>query len=179
MIQKKIVLVGTFAVGKTSLVRRFVRGIFSDRYQTTIGVKIDKKTLRVGGADVNLLVWDLAGDSEFAPIRLSHLRGASGVLLVADGSRAISWDRALKVHREVQATVGDIPFVVVINKSDLGAEWTLDAEGLAAMEGTAGRAVVATSAKTGEGVERAFELLTELMLDSDQRADAGPRAATR
>jgi GTPase SAR1 family protein len=59
MIQKKICMLGAFAVGKTSLVARYVKSIYSDKYQTTVGVKIEKKTLQVDGQEWNLIVWDL------------------------------------------------------------------------------------------------------------------------
>ena len=87
MIEKKICMLGSFAVGKTSLVTRFVTSIFSDRYLTTIGVKIDKKIVSLAGRDITLIVWDIHGDDEFQRIRTSYLRGASGYLLVVDGTR--------------------------------------------------------------------------------------------
>jgi small GTP-binding protein len=95
MMQKKICMLGAFAVGKTSLVARFVESIFSDRYHTTVGVKIEKKTLQVSGQQWNLIVWDLAGEDEFMQIRMSYLRGSSGYLLVADGTRP---DPPWKLH---------------------------------------------------------------------------------
>ena len=87
MLQRKVCLLGAFAVGKTSLVARFVHSLFSERYHTTIGVKIDRKTVRVNGRDVNLMIWDLAGEDEFMSLRMSYLRGTDGCLLVIDGTR--------------------------------------------------------------------------------------------
>ena len=75
MIQKKICLLGGFAVGKTSLIRRFVTGMFSELYHTTIGVTIEKKTLLVGDQDVTLMIWDLYGEDDFQNMRESYLRG--------------------------------------------------------------------------------------------------------
>ena len=89
MIQKKICMLGAFAVGKTSLVQRFVKSLFSDRYLTTVGVKIDKKIVTVGDTEVSLVLWDLAGEDEFQSVQTSYLRGASGYLLVIDGTRAL------------------------------------------------------------------------------------------
>lgn len=96
MIQKKIVMLGSFAVGKTSLVARYVRSIFSEKYLTTIGVKVDKKEVALGDGlpTVLLLLWDIYGDDEFQAIRPSLLRGASGYFLVADGTRPSSLERA-------------------------------------------------------------------------------------
>ena len=87
MIQKKICMIGAFAVGKTSLVEQFVTSLFSEKYQTTMGVKIDKKLVHVMGCDMSMILWDLYGEDEFQKIRRSYLRGAAGYLLVADGSR--------------------------------------------------------------------------------------------
>jgi nucleoside-triphosphatase THEP1 len=68
MIQKKVCMVGTSGVGKTSLVAKFVHSIFSDKYLTAVGVKIDKKTVTVDGNEVMLMIWDLAGDDVTIPI---------------------------------------------------------------------------------------------------------------
>jgi small GTP-binding protein len=88
VLQKKICLLGAFGVGKTSLTRRYVDSIFSDTYLTTVGVKIDKKAVRVGANDVNLLIWDIAGEDDVSAVRTSYLRGAAGYLLVVDVTRA-------------------------------------------------------------------------------------------
>ena len=88
MLQKKICMLGGFAVGKTSLVRRFVQSIFSETYLTTVGVKIDKKSVVLSDKTVDLILWDLAGEDDIGSFRLSYVRGASGLVLVADGTRA-------------------------------------------------------------------------------------------
>ena len=88
MIQKKVCLLGGTGVGKTSLVAQFVHSIFSDKYLTTVGVKIDKKSVDVDGTDVELVIWDVYGHDDFQKLRVSYLRGTSGYLLVADGTRA-------------------------------------------------------------------------------------------
>ena len=64
-IQKKICLLGDFGVGKTSLVQRFVEGRFDDKYLSTVGVKISRKTLKRSYGEMNMLVWDLAGSNGF------------------------------------------------------------------------------------------------------------------
>ena len=86
MLQKKICMLGSFSVGKTSLVRRFVESIFSEAYHTSIGVKVDKKVVRVDDEDVTLVLWDIHGEDVYQKIRMSYLRGMSGYLLVADGT---------------------------------------------------------------------------------------------
>ncbi len=163
MNQKKICMLGSFAVGKTSLVRRFVESIYSEVYQTTVGVKIDKKVLEVDGRELSLVLWDIYGEDDFQKLRWSYVRGASGYLLVADGTRRATFEKAIALEQRAREEVGVIPFVFVINKSDLLAEWELDPEieaRMAAMNWT----ILRCSAKTGEGVEEVFSLLTRKML---------------
>jgi len=163
MIQKKVCLLGGHAVGKTSLVSRFVKSIFTEKYHTTIGVKIDKKAVTVGEQQVNLMLWDLAGEDEFGAVEIAYLRGAAGYLLVVDGTRRATLDRALAVQHRAQKKVGDVPFLLLINKADLAAEWELsdaDLQNLSAL----GWRILHTSAKTGEAVENAFLILSEAML---------------
>ncbi len=119
MIQKKICMVGAFATGKTSLVSRFVKSIYSDTYQTTVGVKIDKKHVRLAEQEVNFILWDIHGEDEFQKVRMSYLRGSSGYLLVVDGTRRHTLDKAFDLQKRVEATIGTIPFVLILNKLDL------------------------------------------------------------
>ncbi len=171
MIQKKICLYGTFAVGKTSLVARFVQSIFSDKYHTTVGVKIDKKLVKSGDQDVTLVLWDLYGEDDFQSVHASYFRGASGYLLVADGTRVATVDRAVVLQKNTDDAVGKLPFVFVLNKADLVEEWEVGDDRIAELAGE-GWAILKTSAKTGHGVEEAFRLLTEKILT----ADSGPAA---
>jgi small GTP-binding protein len=165
MIQKKICMLGAFAVGKTSLVTRFVESIFTDKYLTTVGVKIDKKSLKVGELDVNLILWDLAGEDDFSRVKISYLRGASGYLLVVDGTRRATLDTALALQKSVDEVYGKkLPFVLLLNKLDLLDKWALD-EDIVAEFVKKGWHVLKTSAKTGQEVEDAFMTLTRIMLD--------------
>lgn len=163
MIQKKICMLGSFAVGKTSLVARFVHSIYRDQYLTTVGVKIDKKQVRVGDDDVTLILWDLHGEDEFQKIRSAYLRGSSGFLFVADGTRRSTFDKIHELQENAVSAVGDVPFVVLVNKSDLKPEWDVDAEALGAATDR-GWTILETSARTGEGVEGAFLAIAESML---------------
>lgn len=163
MIQKKICMLGAFAVGKTSLVRRFVESIFSETYHTTVGVKIDKKTVHVNANEVNLVLWDLYGDDDFQKIRWSYFQGASGYLLVADGTRRTTLEKALLLEERARHEIGSVPFIFVINKSDLLRDWELDATAEAELRAKKWT-VLRSSAKTGEGVEEAFTELTRKML---------------
>ncbi len=162
---KKICLLGGVAVGKTSLTRRFVQGIFSDRYLTTVGVRIDKKTVTVGGSEVRLILWDLAGEDEFAQLQTTYLKGASACVFVVDGTRASTIETALQLRQKAEAAIGSVPCLVAINKSDLNDRWEVADEGLDALRAAAGD-VTLTSAKTGHGVEALFENLAKLVVRS-------------
>lgn len=163
MIRKKICMVGSFAVGKTSLVARFVHSIFSETYQTTIGVKIDKKELVLDGRDVTLMLWDLHGEDEFQKIRDSYLRGADGFLLVVDGTRSETLEVAVGLRDRVANAAGEVPFLLLVNKVDREDEWDLPAGALDELAAS-DWAIRRTSAKTGEGVEDAFGELARRMI---------------
>jgi len=164
MISKKVCMVGSFAVGKTSLVQRFVKSVYDDQYLTTVGVKIDRKIVAVGDAEVNLMLWDLAGEDAFTDLRLDHVRGSSGFILVADGTRPNTLDVALSLRDRIRAVYGALPFVLALNKADLHEEWCLDEERIATLERSAGWSVVRTSARTGDSVEHLFSMLAEKLI---------------
>ena len=164
MIQKKICMLGSFAVGKTSLVSRYVTSMFSDKYLSTVGVKVDKKPITVGGVEVTLLLWDLYGEDAFQTVQKSYLRGASGSLLVVDGTRYDTFAAVRDLQKMAASVVGDVPFVLALNKADLAAEWQIDDRALFDVA-EAGWPVIRTSAKTGLGVEEAFARITRAMLE--------------
>jgi small GTP-binding protein len=163
MLQKKICMLGSFAVGKTSLVRRFVESIYSDVYQTTVGVKVDRKNVQVNGTDLTLVLWDIYGEDDYQKMHWTYLRGASGYLLVADGTRKATIDKAFSLEQRVREEVGVIPFVFVINKCDLSQDWEVDSA-LQEQLTEKNWNLLRSSAKTGEGVEEAFALLARKML---------------
>lgn len=157
-------MLGAFATGKTSLVARYVKSIFSEKYQSTIGVKIDKKTLEVDGREVSLVLWDLAGEDDFVVVQMRYLRGAAGYLLVVDGTRPDTLETALLLRRRVVHEVGELPYVLVLNKCDLVDQWRVGEgdDGLLGLDEFA-VATLRTSAKSGDAVEEAFtELAREV-----------------
>jgi small GTP-binding protein len=158
MMQKKICLLGTFSVGKTSLTERFVRSVFSERYQTTVGVRIHKRAVAVANQMLDLIIWDLAGEDEFVSLRVSYLRGASGYILVADGTRPETLDNAIDLQHRAQDALGDVPFILIVNKADRSADWAIGEDVLSELERKKWL-LYRTSAKTGQGVEDAFTRL--------------------
>src|SRR5271167_1978912 len=174
MLKKKICMVGQFGVGKTSLVRRFVDSIFDERYLTSIGVKIDRKDVSIGGKPVRLMLWDLAGEDDLAQLNMSHLRGASGYILVADGCRVGSLEKAVELEKRIREKLGLLPFVLAVNKSDLRDQWEVKAEQVAGY----GWPTFETSAKAGSGVEEMFLALAATLIrdhssNEDQDEDKG------
>lgn len=163
MIQKKICMLGAFAVGKTSLVSRYVSSLFSEKYLSTVGVKIDKKQVTVDGRDVTLMLWDIYGQDDFQNVQASQLRGMSGYLLVVDGTRCATLEIARQLQQKATSAVGAVPFVLLLNKADLASQWEIDEPAFFKLV-EQGWHVVRTSAKTGEGVDEAFHLLTRAML---------------
>jgi small GTP-binding protein len=165
MIQKKVCMVGVFGTGKTSLVQRFVHSIFSAKYHSTVGVKIDRKPMKVGATDVNLLLWDVEGRTAEQDIPASYLRGAHAVFYVADGTRRETYDQLLDLREHARSAAGDVPSIVALNKVDLKDQWTITPADTAKLI-AAGFHTLTTSAKTGEGVEDAFRWLASATLSA-------------
>ncbi len=164
MLEKKICMLGTLAVGKTSLVRRFIEGIYSEDYHTSIGVKVDKKLVREAGQpEISLVLWDIYGEDRFQHVQPSYWRGMFGYLLVADGTRRNTLDEALALNQRVIDTGLKVPAVLLVNKSDLADQWEIGDDRLAQLT-QSGWEIMRTSAKTGENVDAAFSRLTLKML---------------
>lgn len=169
MMQKKICLLGGFAVGKTSLVRRFVHSLYAETYHTSIGVTVEKKTVAAPAGDVTLMLWDLYGEDELQSVRMSYLRGAAGYVLVVDGTRPQTLVTAGLLHDKVRQEIGTLPFVLMLNKADLAQQWQLDEHSLQALA-RASLLTIRTSARTGKGVDEAFACLAGALAAPRQEA---------
>ena len=159
---RKLCMLGDFGVGKTSLVSRFVRSTFSEKYLTTVGVKVDSKEIALPDrAPCKLVIWDIAGRSHLDALNMTYLRGASALLLVADGTRERSLHSALNLLMQSRSLLPDATVVVAVNKIDLVEQWEVAPTALVELRRTL--PVFETSARTGEGVEAAFaEIATRL-----------------
>ncbi len=113
----KVVLLGSGAVGKTSLVRQFVEQRFDDDYITTIGVNIKKKMLPEFG--LKLIVWDIYGQKLSSRLHASNYTGANGAIVVCDLTRRSTFDDIDHWIQDLFAAVGRVPVIVLGNKVDI------------------------------------------------------------
>jgi len=162
--KKKVLILGDGAVGKTSLIRRFVVDSFSDKYIATIGTKTTKKDVVVNfdGKEWNLclMVWDVLGQKGYSEVQNSAFEGARGVILVYDVSRPESRGSLVDYWiPRVWKVVGRLPMVIFANKIDLAADANAETIQLVMMGELYQCPTHATSAKTGAGVEEAFRTL--------------------
>ena len=162
---KKVCIIGDFAVGKTSTVARCVHNVFSDKYLTTVGVKIDTKEVDLeNGESLKMVIWDIAGTDRFSAVEFSYLRGSSGYLLVIDGTRGNTLDVARRLRSEASERYGQLPFLTLINKADLRDTWEVTEQNIEALEAE-GFSPIITSAKTGDNVEIALRRLAEMVAE--------------
>ncbi|MBX2870367.1 MAG: GTP-binding protein [Acidiferrobacterales bacterium] len=163
-VQKKILLVGDFGVGKSSLVERYVNDRFSEEYKSTIGVVIQKKSVEIDGEMLNLLIWDVAGSREIAEVPESYYLGCSGILYIFDLSRPETWaglrQRLATVCGKSKIEQGSNRLMVIANKSDLCDENNLK-HVLSEVEV---QVDVVTSAKSSLNVDEAFMELSRRIL---------------
>lgn len=171
-ISKKVCLIGDFAVGKTSLIRRFVDDQFSDQYLTTVGVKISRKHLEVKlkhqkePCDLQLFIWDLEGSTRFKAIESNYLEGAEGAIIVADLSRFETLER-LPEHIQKYVSVNPQGTILVaLNKSDLFELEKLErfVQVVSGYIRDWEPVVCLTSAKTGWNVDEIFQLLARRLM---------------
>jgi small GTP-binding protein len=169
VLSKKVCLLGDFAVGKTSLVRRFVYDRFDDRYITTIGVKVSRKTVAVvrayGVVELTMMLWDLAGSEEFDRVRASYLRGSAGAVLVCDLTRPETLDSLRAYQEDLFKVNPEAQLVLAANKRDLTEQQRLGTAQIEAFAAELNIPHTLTSAKTGDEVEQLFRQLGDLMAE--------------
>jgi small GTP-binding protein len=162
----KLCLLGDGAVGKTSLVRRFVFDVFDDKYIMSFGTKVSKKSMKVEGSTMDLMVWDILGQKTHVALHEAYYKGAAGALAVCDFTRPDTM-RSLKGWLgSFRSVVGDKPVLILGNKSDLEKTFTL-AE-LKEYAKSIGCEAFETSAKTGLNVENAFAAIGKRLLEDAQ-----------
>ena len=163
-IQRKVCLLGEFAVGKTSLVRQYIEGHFDDKYLSTVGVKVSRKTVPQPNYTLNMLIWDIAGDNEFSRAEGGYLQGVAGAIIVCDLTREDSLIAYHKYAQLLRAINPTVPLIFFANKVDLTAERVITNQILQATCSELNGLFLLTSAKTGEQVEEGFQLLAQRLV---------------
>ncbi|UCD92472.1 MAG: GTP-binding protein [Methanobacteriota archaeon] len=167
----KICLVGESAVGKTSLIRRYVLDEFSDDYIATMGAKVTKKDVRIkdsalGNIQVNLVIWDIMGDKGFRDLlREAFFQGAQGIMAVCDVTRNATLKELQSWIEAVTRVAGKIPIQLLANKIDLKHEMQVGEVDIKGVSDYYESGYVLTSAKTGENVEEAFKNMARAVVD--------------
>jgi small GTP-binding protein len=175
-LKSKVCLLGEKAVGKTSLIRRYVLNMFDDHYITTIGTKVSKKEIRVFQPeqdrviDVDMTVWDIMGEKGFRELlREAYFYGANGILAVCDVTRRKTLDDLDDWIDGVEAVAGRVPILVVVNKADLLKEAQVTEREITQVARAFESDYILTSAKTGENVEEAFRKIGALVAEDQLR----------
>ena len=170
-VKSKVCLVGEVAVGKSSLIARYVHDMFDPRYIMTIGTKVVKKTVDVrvderdADVSVEMTIWDIMGEKGFRQLlKEAYFYGANGILAVCDLTRRSTLEDLDDWADHILRVVGDVPLIVAVNKADLADEAKFDEDAVSTFLSAYGASYVFTSAKTGENVQRAFASLAQVMV---------------
>ncbi len=162
MVSKKVILTGSFGVGKTSLFNRFLYQRFDERYLTTIGVKVDKKVIEIDGRELSMLVWDIAGEVTQDKVPHSYFLGASGIVFVFDLTRPVTYQHLEKDIAYLKNKVPGVTMRVVGNKKDLKTPEEIEA----IISALPVDCDLTSSAKTGENVEALFQDMGRSLLST-------------
>jgi small GTP-binding protein len=160
---KKVCLLGDGAVGKTSLMRRYVYDFFGDEYLMSFGTKVTKKVLDLDEVELTLMIWDVLGQKTHKSLHEAYYKGAKGALLVCDLTREDTVRHLIEWKNDFYHAVGQTPIVPIANKCDL--EWKVSPSDLDEVSKALGKGFMPTSAKTGEGVESVFLQLGTAMME--------------
>lgn len=161
---KKICLLGDPAVGKTSLILRFVQHTFSPRYLSTIGAVVYKKQVELEDAVIDLMIWDIAGQETFDAVKLAYFKGADGSFIVCDSSRDTTYEHLEDWINSFSRVQKNSKFVFLANKIDLATDIKAIEEKMKSTAEKHKTQFFFTSAKEGTNVERAFSVLAEKII---------------
>ncbi len=169
-IKRKVCLLGNPAVGKTSLIRKYIFDSFSDKYISTVGTKVSKKDIEIEIKKIDLkltltmMVWDILGQSGYRSLHSMFYKGASGALIVCDLTRRETYD-SLKIWGDSLTEVtGEIPIVFLGNKKDMSDKYDFDPQSLKSISNNYKTFSFLTSAKSGLNVENAFSRLAQMIV---------------
>jgi small GTP-binding protein len=161
----KICLLGETAVGKTSLVYRFIENKFREDYRSTLGVNILQKHLEIFDNSVSSYIWDLGGQENYRMLRKVYLEGSEGALVIFDLTNRESFEKLGSWIRDFREQRGEKPSCLIGNKSDLKDQIVVTEEEASLLAKEHSADLIITSAKTGENVEEAFVNLIKKVLE--------------
>jgi len=165
----KICLVGDSAVGKTSLIRRYVMDIFDDRYISTLGTKVSKKRLIIRRPDANIdltfSIWDVLGQEDFPGVKTMAFKGSKGALLVCDLTRKETLDNISNWVSRIKEVAGDISMILLFNKADLTSEYAYSENEIQEVSTQLNAPFFLTSAKFGDIVIKTFYKMGDLVIN--------------
>jgi small GTP-binding protein len=169
---KKVCLLGDPCVGKTSLIQRYVLNEFSDDYLPTIGTKVTKKSLslefepkRPQSVNFSMLIFDILGQLKFQAMQRPYFQGTEGALIVGDLTREDTLQSLKDWHQRLNDVVGEVPVIYLGNKKDLVEKEHPNKEVIQALAAQKDVTCLYTSAKTGDNVEKVFEILARKIMD--------------
>ena len=172
-LKSKVCLVGEKAVGKTSLIRRFVLNTFDEQYLTTIGTRVSKKETRAFLperdllVDVDMQIWDIMGEKGFRELlKEAYFYGANGILAVADVTRRPTLDDLDEWIDGVEQIVGKVPVLIAVNKVDLVSSAKYGERDVEQVARAFECPYILTSAKSGQNVEEAFRRIGQMVTEA-------------
>ena len=163
----KIVLVGDYGVGKSTSIHRFVENKFKANYVPTLGVQVTKKSIEINGDNIDLMIWDLAGQDRYKMVRQRFYINTEGILMLYDITRMSSLINIKKWHAEVSKFIKNIPIILIGNKMDLIEKRevkTIDVKRFLEENDIKINLKIKTSAKEGMNTEKAFVFLVKMLM---------------
>ncbi|XP_066934855.1 ras-related protein Rab-24-like [Clytia hemisphaerica] len=166
----KVVLLGRYFCGKTSLIQRFIYGTFEDRYSNTIGAAFSGKTITVNGKSVEVAIWDTVGDEKYESLSRMYYRNAKAAVLCYDLTDSKSWDRAKFWVDEVRKNEEDCKIYLCGTKLDLIAnqERAVDFRDVSKYAQSIGAKEFETSSKSGENIDEVFQTIVSDYLEHNK-----------
>lgn len=164
MYHKKICVLGAPAVGKTSLIKRYLEGGFSPDYYATSGASINKIQLQVDADKLQLMLWDIHGVDPSSRRFYDYLKGASAIVYVVDGTRLQTLHAALELRQKIDRRAGaSVRSIMLFNKADIAKNWEISSDMINDVE-VDGIFALLTSACEGNSINTAFNLLARVLL---------------
>ena len=171
MLRLKILILGDSAIGKTSLLLKYVDGYFPKIYISTIGVEFKTKILNLNGMDIKLQIWDTAGQERFHSITKNFMKGSDGIIFAYDITNRSTFDNLKNWISEAQEEAGDFEKIIVGNKIDLEKERKVSKESLNKFCENKKIKGMEISVKKGINVNECFETLTKLIIEGKSKEE--------